>query len=120
MESISSVSTIPGGGPVVSGAQGVQSPKVETPNSRGGSGSPKNTGNNQIPNLSALVKELNNAVKQFNTDISFSIDKDTGKTVIKVIDTDTKEVLRQIPPEDALRVSAHIKELMGILYDAKQ
>ena len=71
-------------------------------------------------NLGTLAKELNDAVKLFNTNISFSVDKDTGKTVIKVIDADTDEVLRQIPPEDALRIAAHIKELMGILYDDKR
>ncbi len=70
--------------------------------------------------IRSMVKELNAAVKMFNTNLSFSVDKDTGKTVIKVIDTETKEIIRQIPPEDALRVAAHIKELVGILYDHKR
>ncbi len=70
--------------------------------------------------IKSMVKELNTAVKMFNTNLSFSVDKDTGKTVIKVIDTETKEIIRQIPPEDALRVAAHIKELVGILYDHKR
>ena len=74
----------------------------------------------QPSSLSSLAKELNDAMAMFSTDISFSIDKDTGKTVIKVIDNSTKEVIRQIPPEDVLRIAARIKELVGILYDHTQ
>ena len=74
----------------------------------------------QSSSLASLAKELNDAMAMFSTDISFSIDKDTGKTVIKVIDNTTKKVIRQIPPEDMLRVAAHIKELVGILYDHTQ
>ena len=70
--------------------------------------------------LRSLVKDLNASVKLFNTNISFSIDKDTGKEVIKVVNADTKEVIRQIPEEDALRIASHIKELLGILYDNKR
>jgi len=77
-------------------------------------------GGTQQPAVESVVKDLNDAVKMFNTNLSFSIDKDTGKTVIKVVDVATKEVIRQIPPDDVLRIAAHIKELLGILYDKKR
>ena len=64
-----------------------------------------------------IVKELNDAVQIINTNLSFSVDEPTGKTVIKVINADTKEVIRQIPPEDMLRVAARIKDLLGVLFD---
>ena len=68
----------------------------------------------------AIVKELNDAMKMFNTSLSFSVDQDTGKTVIKVLDSTTKDVIRQIPPEDVLRTAARIKDLLGVLFDKKQ
>jgi flagellar protein FlaG len=48
--------------------------------------------------------------------ISFLVDEDTGKTVVRVIDAETEEVIRQIPPEEFLR---RIKILDEIQLPAK-
>lgn len=67
--------------------------------------------------VAAIVSELNRSVSVINSRVSFSIDQGTNKVVIRVIDGDTNEVIRQIPPEEMLRVSARIKELLGVLFD---
>jgi len=64
-----------------------------------------------------LVNELNDVMKAVHTQLSFSIDKDTKRIVVKVLDTDTQEVIRQIPPQELLRFSARIQELLGVLFD---
>ena len=43
--------------------------------------------------------------------VNFSVDQDLKETVVKVIDTDTKKVIRQIPSEDMLALSKRINEL---------
>jgi flagellar protein FlaG len=70
--------------------------------------------------VNAVVKELNDAIKIINTSISFSVDKVTGKTVIKVSDADTKQVIRQIPSEEMMRVAERITQLLGVLFDKTQ
>lgn len=67
--------------------------------------------------LDAIVSELNEALAVINSKVSFSVDPRTKKVVIKVTDGQTQEVLRQIPPEVMLRVSARINELLGVLFD---
>ena len=67
--------------------------------------------------IDGVVKELNEAMKLINTSISFSVDKPTGKTVIKVMDSDTKKVIRQIPSEEMMRVAERITQLLGVLFD---
>ena len=67
--------------------------------------------------IDGLVKELNEAMKVINTAISFSVDKATGKTVITVTDADTKQVIRQIPSEEMMRVAERISQLLGVLFD---
>jgi len=42
--------------------------------------------------------------------LKFSVDKASGRTVIKIIDPETKEVIRIIPPEETLKVAAYIKK----------
>lgn len=54
-------------------------------------------------------------------DLHFSVDKDSGRTVIRVIDPATHEVLRQIPAEEILRMSKNLDEMIarlkGLLID---
>jgi flagellar protein FlaG len=71
----------------------------------------------QPPPVEQIVKDLNDTMRVINTNIAFSVDQDTGKTVIKVVDSDTKKVIRQIPTEEMLRVASRLKELLGILFD---
>jgi flagellar protein FlaG len=67
--------------------------------------------------MDAVVLELNKAMQIMNTSLSFSIDQATKQTVVKVTDVNTKQVIRQIPSEEMLRVSQRIAELLGVLFD---
>ncbi|MCX7984307.1 MAG: flagellar protein FlaG [Bacteroidetes bacterium] len=67
--------------------------------------------------LAAVVEELNKAMQVVGTTLAFTIDEHTKKTVVKVLNAQTGEVIRQIPPEEMLKVSQRIAELMGILID---
>ena len=63
--------------------------------------------------LAAAVSELNEHVQRIQRDIEFSIDQDSGRTVIKVVDSKNKEVIRQIPSEEALSLAHRLDELRG-------
>ena len=56
---------------------------------------------------------------QPSSSIQFSIDKDTGRTVVKMVDTETKEILRQIPSEEMLAISRSIEKMRGVMIDEK-
>jgi flagellar protein FlaG len=59
--------------------------------------------------------EINQAIKSLNDHLQFSVDNTTDSTVVKLIDGDTGEVLRQIPPEEVLRLRAYYKDHQGLL-----
>ncbi len=69
--------------------------------------------------LKKAVNEINDAFKSMNIARQFVIDKDTDQVVVKILDTEKNEVIRQIPSEDALRISKNIKEMLGLLFDSK-
>ena len=69
--------------------------------------------------LKKAVNEINDAFKSMNIQRQFVIDKNTEQVVVKILDTDKNEVIRQIPSEDALRISKNIKEMIGLLFDSK-
>ncbi|WP_374277833.1 flagellar protein FlaG [Azonexus sp.] len=69
--------------------------------------------------LEKATKEMNDFVQTINSSIEFSVDKDTGSTVVKVIDTATKDVLRQIPSEEMLAIARAIDKVKGLLVHQK-
>lgn len=58
--------------------------------------------------LNQAVSRLNAHVQNIQRELEFSIDKATGRTIIKVIDSSTKQVIRQLPPEEVLQVARRI------------
>jgi len=67
-------------------------------------------------------KELGEAVKQINESmlgsaqsLEFSIDEDSKDIVVKVIDQNTKEVLRQMPSKEALEIAKSLDKMRGLL-----
>ena len=59
--------------------------------------------------------EINQALKSLNDHLQFSVDNRTESTVVKLIDGSTGEVLRQIPPEEILRLRAYYRDHQGLL-----
>jgi len=66
----------------------------------------------------AIVDRIAQFAQSIQRDLQFSIDKSVGKTVIKVVDSTTQEVIRQIPSDEALAITRHLKE-QGILFNSK-
>ena len=55
-----------------------------------------------------------------NTEAVFGIHDETNRVTIKLVDKDTKKVIREIPPEKTLDMIAKVWELAGILVDEKR
>ncbi len=69
--------------------------------------------------LQEAVDSMNDFVKSLPNTLNFSIDKDTGRTVVQVIDQATDEVIKQIPSEEMLAISKAIDKLKGLLIEQK-
>ncbi|WP_457568577.1 flagellar protein FlaG [Desulfurobacterium sp.] len=72
--------------------------------------------------MQKLVNDLKEKLSMLNTQLKIEIEK-IGKgeeiPVIKVIDTKTKEVIRQIPPEYMIKIAKYIDEITGLLLREK-
>jgi len=66
-----------------------------------------------------IADGMNKVSAVFNTSLSFSVDKSTGRTIIKVVDKDTDKVIREIPPEKMVRLMEKISDVMGLLLDVE-
>jgi flagellar protein FlaG len=69
--------------------------------------------------LEEAVKQVNDFLKPINDSIQFNLDEDTGKTIVKVIDLATKDVIRQFPSEEMLSIAKAIDKMKGLLVQQK-
>ena len=58
--------------------------------------------------LDTAVSQLNTYVQSINRSLEFNIDTDSGQTVVKVTDSKTDELIRQIPNEEVLNIAKHL------------
>lgn len=65
------------------------------------------------------VSAINTALKRFATSLEFTVDPGTLTRVVKVIDTDTGQTLRQMPTEDAIKASRELDQQKGLLIGQK-
>lgn len=63
--------------------------------------------------------EVEKAIVSVARNLQFSIDKETGKTIITVVDAVTKEVIRQIPGEEIVAIAKAIDRMQGLLLKQK-
>lgn len=66
-------------------------------------------------NYEKLLEQLFNTVAPYDQKLRFSINRQLGEVVVKVIDTKTDKVIREIPPEEIQKLQAKINEAVGLL-----
>lgn len=69
--------------------------------------------------LTEAVEQMQDFAKSNGRDLNFSVDEDSGRTVVTVTDSVTEEVVRQIPSEEALRIAKAIEDGAGFLVEAE-
>ena len=69
--------------------------------------------------LERLAESISRFVKSLNRDLSFSVHEASGHTVVTVLDGETKEVIRQIPSEEFLRMSEALANSTSLLLDTE-
>ncbi|OXM14126.1 flagellar protein FlaG [Paenibacillus herberti] len=66
------------------------------------------------------IKAVDRAIKAMEgpyTKVEFSVHEETNAMMIKVINKETNEVIREVPPEKTLDVAAKLMEIAGLLID---
>lgn len=64
-----------------------------------------------------VLKDLEKFNNYFKTHLNFSKDESTGITVVKIINSETEEIIRQIPSEEILKIASKMQEVIGVLFD---
>lgn len=67
----------------------------------------------------AAAEKINEFIESFTRDIQFTIDRDSERVVLKVVDRKSGDVIRQIPSEEALEIAKALDELKGLIIKEK-
>lgn len=69
--------------------------------------------------LRRATEKINQTIKMMANNLQFTVDEDTGIDVVKVVDTETKDVIRQFPSEEVLAIAKALDQLQGLLVKEK-
>ncbi|MCH5249697.1 MAG: flagellar protein FlaG [Lachnospiraceae bacterium] len=70
--------------------------------------------------LKKAIEEMNRKIGNTNEEAVFGVHEETNRIMIKIVDKDTKEIIKEFPPEKTLDMIAKVWEMAGILIDEKR
>jgi flagellar protein FlaG len=70
-----------------------------------------------LEEVEKAVEDMNKMVESLQRGLNFSVDKDLGDIIIKVVDQQTNETIRQIPSEDMVSLQQRLQEVSSLLFD---
>lgn len=65
------------------------------------------------------VVALQEFAQTVRRDLNFSVDDGSGQVVVKVTDSTSGDVIRQIPSEEALQLAEHLSDVRSLLFKAE-
>lgn len=68
--------------------------------------------------LAQALKGINSALRDRSPGLEFSVDEGSDRSVVKVVDRDTQEVIRQMPSREAIEIAKALDKLHSIMLKA--
>ncbi|MBV5308260.1 flagellar protein FlaG [Chromatium okenii] len=72
-----------------------------------------------VERVSKAVERINEMMQNNKQMITFAMDQDSGRMVIRVVDSKTDELIRQIPNEETLKFAQYVDGLVGLIFNHK-
>ena len=69
--------------------------------------------------LEQALDNLSTHVQNLQRSLLFSVDRDSGETIVRIVDSETHAVIRQIPSQELLAIEAHLRSSAGVLLSAQ-
>ncbi len=66
-----------------------------------------------------VASQINDFLKSSAAEMQFSVDSESDRVVVRIIDTATNQVIRQMPSEEMLAISRSLDKLTGLLVQQK-
>lgn len=72
-----------------------------------------------VDKVKQATELINKTIQSLSRNLEFTVDEESKENVVKVVDTDTGDVIRQIPSEETLRIAKALDQLQGLIIQQK-
>lgn len=118
LQNIASVGGSQGGATKAAQAVAVQFPNLSEQNQKSSEQpSQVKEGVARLDELQNAVQELNDKIARQELKVNFTVDQDTGRFVVRVMDSKTGHLIRQIPNEETLQFTRSVERGLGAIVD---
>jgi flagellar protein FlaG len=72
-----------------------------------------------IEQVNQALESINKTMQSLSADLEFAVDAETGRSIVKVTDKQTGEIIRQMPSKEALEIAQALDKVQGLLIRQK-
>lgn len=65
------------------------------------------------------ARQINEFLKSSKADVEFAVDDSSRHVVVRIVDAQTKEVIRQMPSEETIAISKSLDQMTGVLFQQR-
>lgn len=95
----------------VTGSVAEERATTSTAGALAANGTPRGQEKVNAATLEEAVRNLNDFVQNVQRNLQFDLDDESGRTVVRVLDAETDEVIRQMPSEEVLALAKHLRSM---------
>jgi len=78
---------------------------------------PENKQTKQSTDLRAVVEDIERISLAFNKKLKFKVDHESREVTVKIIDTETDKVIKELPSKELQQLRDRIRTTIGIIFD---
>jgi len=110
-------SALPSTAPAAEGVDASSAPQVQQAGTAAAAAAKPPAQPPAAEDVKRAAKQASEAVQKVATNLEFAVDKELDTVVVKLLDSDTHEVLRQVPSTEMLRIAKSLDQMQGLLLD---
>jgi flagellar protein FlaG len=67
--------------------------------------------------IESVTRQIDSFLRSMNKSLQFRLDESTGRMIVSICDSETGEVIRQVPGEEALRIAQDLENRLSGMLD---
>lgn len=73
----------------------------------------------EVHKMESVTRQIDSFLRSMNKSLQFRLDESTGRMIVSICDSETGEVIRQVPGEEALRIAQSLESRLSGMLDEK-
>ena len=71
----------------------------------------------EVHKIESVTRQIDSFLRSMNKSLQFRLDESTGRMIVSICDSETGEVIRQVPGEEALRIAQDLENRLSGMLD---